>query len=121
VIEQLLGAPYVHVVAPALLAPEVANEAHVDHGVRRLGPDHVLELLLAQVDPVDVDALWVSLPGNPVDPADLVIFEQAPGQQPALAACDAGDENLFHRFPKGLRDQGNSAAAWTLPRGGRTR
>ena len=42
-------------------------------------------------------------------------------QQAALAARDPCDQNLFHRFPKGLRAQGNSGAASTLPRGRRTR
>ena len=51
-----------------------------------------------------VDPPRVPFPGDPVGAADLVVLEQPPGQQPALAPRDAGDENLFHLSrPPGAR------------------
>jgi hypothetical protein len=85
-VEQLLGAAHVDVVAGLLVGAEVPDETHVDDVGRQLRADHVFELLAGEVDDVDVDPLGVSLPVHPVDAADFVMLHQAPGEQPALTA-----------------------------------
>ena len=110
VVEQLLGAAHVHVVAHLLGDAEVADEAEVDDGVGPLGAEDVLELALAQVDLVDGDVLRPPLPGHAVDAADLEAVEKAPGEEPSLAARDAGDEDFFHCISAGLRPHPNRSA-----------
>ena len=43
-----------------------------------------------------VDAPRVALPGDPVGAADLVVLEQPAGEEPALAARNPRDQDLFH-------------------------
>ena len=95
-VEQLLGAAHVRVVALALLAAEMADLAEVHEGGGHLGADHVLELLLADVDDVDLDAPRGPIPSDAIDAAYLVVLAQPLREQSALAACDPGDQDLFH-------------------------
>ncbi len=96
VVEELLGAAHVDVVAHLLGDAEVAHHAHVHDGGRLLGAEDVLELPLAQVHLVDGDVLGPPLPGHAVDAADLVGVQKAAGQQSSLAPRDSRDQDLFH-------------------------
>ena len=55
VLEHALGTAHVHVVALALVAPQAADEAQVDHRRGLLGPNDVLEAALAQVGDVNAN------------------------------------------------------------------
>ena len=96
------------------VATEVADEAHVDDGVGELGPDHVLELLLAQIHHVDTDPPGVPFPVLLVDAANLVILQQPAGEQPPLAAGDPRDQHFFHCNSKHLADGNDSRTRATL-------
>jgi hypothetical protein len=85
-VQQLLRAAHVDVVAGPRVGAEVPDEAHVDDVGGQLRADHVFELLAGEVDDVDVDPLGAPIPLHPVDAADLVRLHQAPGEQPALTA-----------------------------------
>jgi hypothetical protein len=58
-------------------------------------------LRLPEIHQVDLHPARAAFPGGPIHAADLVVLEQAAGEQAALAARDAGDEHLFHGFPEG--------------------
>jgi hypothetical protein len=81
----------------------VPDEAHVDHGGGQLGSDHVLEPLLAQIHGVNRDFPRVALPGDPIDAAHLVVFEEPAGQEPALASRNSRNQNFFHCNSGGLQ------------------
>jgi hypothetical protein len=117
VVEELLGAAHVHVVTQARVGPEVPDEAHVHDGGGKLGAHHVFELALAEIHPVHLHTPGMALPGHPIRPADLVVLQEPPRQEPALPSGDTRDEDLFHRFSKGLRLQGNPSARLHLLRG----
>jgi hypothetical protein len=76
----------------------VTHQGEVHEGVRALGAEDILELALAQVDHVHGHVGREALPGHAVRAGDAVELAHAAGDQPALSAGDAGDEELLARL-----------------------
>ena len=80
------------------IGAEVPHEGQMHHGVGPLGAEHVFELPLAEVDDVQADVVGRALPRDAVDARDLEEVRHPPGDEPALAARNPGDEELLARL-----------------------
>src|SRR5262249_44510371 len=95
VLEEELRAEDIDLVAHARLDTEMPDEGVVHDGSGPLGAEDVLHLTLAEIEDVHADLRRMVLPRRAVDAGEDVGAGEPPRDELALAAGDAGDEDLL--------------------------